>query len=210
MISKFLFFKKNNDERFVIGPKGFNNNPSHAIDKLVLWKLYNNHSLCYLLVSGDRLLTSFTKSDELLKVLKTENVSTQEVLILNDEIKYSNAVMKCENNFEIQYRIGDSMCIFFSLTDGNKTMVSHNFLCDSELNASQKIDRIIASMFTESYQLVSETVPDENGLPPAWMSGIIEGQVAQDVKESLKPIKVIVIVVLIIILYWVVNRLSGS
>ena len=207
MISKFLFFKKNNDERFVIGPKGFNDNPSHPLNKLILWKFHNEHSHAYVLVSGDSLLATFTNSDELLKVLDTEGVPVKEVRILNDEIKYNNAVIKCENDIVIHFRIGDSECINLSVLDGNNKRVTQDLFCESTLNASQKIDRIIAGMFAESYQLVSETEPDENGLAPAWMDGIIHGQVAQDLKKDFKVLKIMAIILAVIVLAWLTRDL---
>ena len=207
MISKFLFFKKNDDERFVIGPNGFNNNPSHPLDKLTLWKFHNEHSHTYLLVSGDMLLATFTNSDELLKVLGTVGIPVKEVRILNDEINYNNAVIKCENDIVVHFRIGDSECISLSVLEGNKTWITQDLLCESPMNASQKIDKIIAGMFAESYQFVSETAPDENGLAPAWMEGIIHGQVAQNQKENSNTLKIIGVILAIIISAWLMREL---
>lgn len=200
MISKFFFFKKNSNERFIIGPKGFNNNLNHSLDKLTLWKFYNSHSHTFLLVSGSRLLATFTKSEKLISLLTAENVPIKEILIPNDKINSSNAVLMCEDDTVFGFRTGDSLCIFFTVTKGGKTIISHDFFCKSSLNAAKKLDKIIANMFTKSFQFISETAPDEKGMVPQWMQGIIEGQEVEDLKKQLRPVLYAVIIIIIIIL----------
>lgn len=207
MISKFLLFKKNDDEQFILGPKGFNNNPAYSLNTLTIWKFHNNDSQAFLLVSGKDLLATFTSSEELLNVLSTEKVPVKEIRILNDEINYNNAVFTCENGIIMRFRAGESLCISFSVTNGGDAIISHDFLCDSPLNTSQKIDTVIAGMFTENYSFVSETNPDDNGTTPAWISDIIQGKVTQNVKEGSKTLKVIGVVIAIIILAWLTRYL---
>lgn len=200
MISKLFFFKKNNEERFVIGPKGFNNNLNHALDKLGLWKFYNSHSHTFLLVSGTRLLATFTKSEKLIALLTSENVPIKEILIPNDKIKSTNAILICEDGTEFGFRTGDSMCIFFTVTKRNTTLISHDFLCKSSLNSFQKLDKILRDMFTKSFEFISETEPDDQGMAPKWMNRIIDGQVDQDLKQELRPVIFIIIIIIIIII----------
>jgi len=200
MISKFFFFKKNNKERFVIGPNGFNNNLNHSLDKLVLWKFHNSHSHSFFLVSKGRILATFTKSEKLISVLTAEHVPIKEILIPDDEINSNNAIIDCEDDIVFGFRTGDSLCIFFTVTKGDKTIISHDFFCKSRLNAVQKLDKIIANMFTESFEFISETEPDDKGMAPKWLSGIIDGQVDQDLKQDLKPVIFIAIIIIIIIL----------
>lgn len=200
MISKFFFFKKNNEERFVIGPKGFNNNLNHSLEKLVLWKFHNNNSHTFLLVSGSRLLATFTKSEKLISLLTVENVPIKEILIANNEINSDNAILMCDDDIVFGFRTGDSLCIFFTVTKKDKTIISHDFLCKSSFTASQKLDEIITSMFTKSFQFISETEPDEKGMAPQWMNGIIDGQASQDLKNDLRPLLYVVIIIIIIII----------
>ncbi len=200
MISKFFFFKKNNEERFVIGPKGFNNNLNHSLDKLVLWKFHNSHSHSFFLVSEGRILATFTKSEKLISVLTEENVPIKEILIPNGEINSNNAIIECEDDTVFGFRTGDSLCIFFTVTMRGKTVISHDFFCKSKLNAVQKLDKVISNMFTKSFQFISEIEPDDKGMAPKWMSGMIDGQVTQDLKQDLKPVIIISIIILIIIL----------
>jgi len=200
MISKFFFFKKNNEERFVIGPKGFNNNLNHSLDKLVLWKFHNSHSHSFFLVTEGRILATFTRSEKLISVLTEENIPIKEILIPDDEINSKNAIIECEDDTVFGFRIGDSLCVFFTVTQGNKTIISHDFFCKSRLNSVQKIDKIIANMFTKSFEFISETNPDDKGRAPKWMSGMIDGQVEQDLKQDLKPVLIIAIIIIIIIL----------
>lgn len=207
MISKFYLFKKSSEERFIIGPKGFNNNQTHSLDQLVLWKFYNNHSHSFLLVSQGRLLATFTKSEKLISVLINENVPVKEIRMPDDKINNPNTVIKCEENTLFCFRTGDSLCLFFEVTQGDETIVSHNFLCKSGLNAIQQINKTIANMFTKSFEFISVTETKEGELPPEWMSGMIEGQVKEELKINLRPVFFFIIIVLIII---IISILPGN
>lgn len=200
MITQFLFFKKNEDERFILGPKGFNNNETHSYANLTLWIFKNSESQAHFIESNGKLLAYFHEATELVDLLKGEGVNIIETQLGSDSINYDNAVIQCENGYSLHFRKGKKLCIDFSVQKGGKNIISHNFYCDSPQNESQKIDRLIASMFTEPYPFISESAPDENGNPPEWINELIDGKVVVKDKKDTTLVKIVLGIIIIIIL----------
>ena len=195
MIDKYIFFKKNKDERFIIGPKGFNNSENHPLSNLIVWNLYNDENQTYLISSNKVLLSYFTGSEELIAFLKAKDVTFK-----NIKIDFNNMPIKGEGGIVFNLYTGDSMCLLFSLEKEGKTLIQHRFYCDEGWNYSTQFNTTIRTMFNESYKLVSEVSVDSNENPPAWMNGILEEQQRGDLKNNLKWFMVAFIVIIIIIL----------